>query len=133
VGRLAAASGKSQPVFYGRCGILTNNYFSNIGVERELGSKSTLLIMPMKQSRKQHNRKRPSKRLPQAKQDSKQQKKKDKTIHSPWLQFLPGDKDDDQFRNDSRGLILQRNGRRELRETSLYVAERNLRSGRKFR
>jgi hypothetical protein len=89
--------------------------------------------MSMKKTRKQRNHKRPSKRLPQAKHLHKPQKKKDKPSHSLWLQILPGDIEDDQFRNAGRGLILKRNGRRELREMSLYVAERNLRSGRNFR
>jgi hypothetical protein len=87
----------------------------------------------MKKSRKQRNHKRPSKQLPLTKHRKKVPKKKDEPAHSPWLQIFPRDIEDDPFRNDSRGLSLQRNGRRELREISLYVAERNLPSGRKFR
>jgi hypothetical protein len=84
----------------------------------------------MKKSRKQRNRKRSSKRLPHAKQPDTLQKKKVEPSHSPWLQILPGDIDDVPFHNAGRASISQRNGRRELRDNTLYLAERNLPSGR---
>jgi hypothetical protein len=87
----------------------------------------------MKKSRKQRSYRRPSKRLSQAKQRCNLQKKKYEPSHSQWLQILPGDIENDRFRSAGRGLIPQSNGGRELREIRLHVAERNLRSGRKFR
>jgi hypothetical protein len=66
VGRLAAASGKSQPVFYGRCGILT--------VARRFRSElkeSRLQIHPSarhEKTGKQRNHKRPARQLPERKQ-----------------------------------------------------------------
>jgi hypothetical protein len=87
----------------------------------------------MKKTPKQRSHKRPSKRLPQTKHRHKTQKKNDEPSHLPWLHVLSGDIEDDQFRNAGRVLIFQQNGRRELREMNLYVAERNLRSGRNVR
>ncbi|HEX3375363.1 MAG TPA: hypothetical protein VHS29_00785 [Candidatus Acidoferrales bacterium] len=133
MGHLAAASGKSQPVFYGRCGILTVTRNSGFVVDEKLGSTFSLFGMPMKKSRKQQNRKRPSKRIPHAKQRNNLQKKKIDSPHSHWLQILPGDIEDVPVINTGRGFISQRNGRRERRDNGLYLAERNSSSGRIIR
>jgi len=87
----------------------------------------------MKKSRKQRNYKRPSKRLPQAKQRNTLQKKKVEASHAPWLQILPGEIEDVPFHYAGRRSISPRNGRREVREMSLYVVERNSRNGRVIR
>lgn len=132
MGRLAAASGKSQPVFYGRCGILTDARCSGFEL-RENSIANPVRGVPMRSSRKQNSRKSASKQLPAKKQRKNPEKKNEAPpARTQWLQILSEDVDEDQAQ-DRRGPVPARNGRRVAPEMNLYVVERISGRARRFR
>jgi hypothetical protein len=88
----------------------------------------------MKKTPEQRNHKRPSVRLPETKQRKQLQNKKDEpNSRAPWLKILSEDIDEEHAQDAGRNPLTERNGRRERRDNSLYVAERNSPSGRIIR
>jgi hypothetical protein len=85
----------------------------------------------VKKTPKKLNHKRPSVQHPETKQRKQVQNKKDKHVaRAPWLKILSEDIDEDHAQDGGRNPLTGRNGRREHRDNSLYLAERNSRSGR---
>jgi hypothetical protein len=87
----------------------------------------------MKKTRKQSNKKRPTRQLSSLKQRKNLQRKKNESpARAQWLQILSEEIEEDQARDAGNHSLLARNGRRSAPEMNLHVVERNLRSIRRF-